>query len=116
MVNVIKEISSKNTISILCIKLIAAAVLLLCTYLATPYLPLHVGWENGLFEVAQCGLLVIGFIVAALCFTRAETVSVKMLWLIALPLWTLLFLRELSWGAVLMMPLEFSELVGLRRC
>lgn len=84
------------------------------SYLVTKTLPVSFGWENGWLEDVQVVVLLTGAL-TALCFALASNSNssvgreAKGLAMALVPVWCLLAARELSWGAVLLPPVGFSE-------
>lgn len=64
------------------------------------------GWENGRLEWLQvivlCGLIVLASVQAK----RAREQSVRRFWRLMIPVFVLMVLRELTWGAMLLPPVE----------
>lgn len=75
-------------------------------------LPVQLAWENHLIENAQVLLLFFGG-VCALAFAAISKNKqfCWFAWMVA-PLWFVLCLRELSWGAVFMAPLGTHDITG----
>ncbi|RYF26052.1 MAG: hypothetical protein EOO33_08040 [Comamonadaceae bacterium] len=84
------------------------------SYPATALLPLSVAWENGWLENTQVAVLLMGAVMAVM-FARDSAFALPqgraargMAWALA-PVWCLLAARELSWGAVLLPPVDFTQ-------
>ncbi|MDR6215754.1 hypothetical protein [Paracidovorax wautersii] len=84
------------------------------SYPAARLLPVSFGWENGWLEDLQVVVLLSGAVMAAV-FARQVVGNdgpgraVKGLALVLVPVWCLLAAREMSWGAVFLPPVGFSE-------
>lgn len=91
--------------------LVIAAALVAC-YFAAPLLPARLGWENGVIENTQVVLLLLGGLLAARYALRAPVQPQRAFWWVISPLWGVLALRELSWGATLLPPLHLDPLTG----
>jgi hypothetical protein len=87
------------------------AALFLCWWVA-PFLPISMGWENGLVENLQAIALFGGALLALFWRNQAQDMQVRAFWLMIAPVWFALCARELSWGAVFMQPLTFSAEFG----
>jgi hypothetical protein len=85
--------------------------LFLCWYVA-PFLPVSMGWENGLVENLQALVLLGGGVTSLFWYKKTQDSQARMFWLIITPVWLTLFARELSWGAVFMQPMDFSSEFG----
>jgi len=86
---------------------IAAVATLVAAYPASFVFPPWTGWENGPVENLQVVAYAIGFIQAGIIAYRSEG-SWRALWLAIMPIWFLLAMRELSWGAVFHDPSGFD--------
>ncbi|MFD2298604.1 hypothetical protein QRO11_10950 [Paracidovorax citrulli] len=80
---------------------------------AAAVLPVSAGWENGLLEDIQVVVLLAGAGMAVLAARRqvagdSEGLVAKGFAMAAAPVWCLLTARELSWGAALLPPIDFS--------
>lgn len=87
---------------------------LVLSYPATAWLPLSVAWENGWLENTQVVVLLTGAVMAVV-FARDDALALPqgsaargLAWALV-PVWCLLAARELSWGAVLLSPIDFTE-------
>ncbi|THJ31901.1 hypothetical protein E8K88_13825 [Lampropedia aestuarii] len=92
--------------------LIGTALALIGGYYSAPHLPPVLGWENGLLENTQVVILLFGG-----CWAYAEATNTgrqpnKAFWWVITPIWFVMALRELSWGAVLLMPLYMDPITG----
>lgn len=84
------------------------------SYPATAWLPLSVAWENGWLENIQVAVLLMGGAMAVV-FARDGALALPqgraargLAWALA-PVWCLLAAREMSWGAVFLSPVDFTE-------
>ncbi len=71
-------------------------------------LPAWASFENGPIEVGQV-LILLGGAAIALLFAIRDHTRLRWFWLAVSLIWTVLALRELSWGGVFMPPLLMSE-------
>lgn len=85
---------------------------LIATYPTARLLPVQFGWENGFFENAQFIVLVFSGLCALWWAIKAPTSAMRWFWLMIAPIWFILALRELSWGAALMTPLSLNPHTG----
>lgn len=85
---------------------------LVASYLIAPRLPAPFGWENGPIENLQAALLLVGGIWAFRLRAASPEPRYRAFWLLIAPIWLAMFARELSWGAVLLQPLDVSTLTG----
>lgn len=85
---------------------------LVASYLIAPRLPASFGWENGPIENLQAALLLVGGIWAFRLRAASPEPRYRAFWLLIAPIWLAMFARELSWGAVLLQPLDVSTLTG----
>lgn len=93
----------------------ARSVFLIGLILAYPLarlLPDQFGWENGFFENAQVIALLAAGLAALWWARQAPNAQVRWFWLMVAPIWFILTLRELSWGAVLLEPLAWDAHTG----
>lgn len=93
----------------------ARALLLLGLVLAYPIahsLPVEFGWENGFFENAQVIALLASGCMALWWGRQAGPTQLRWFWWMVAPIWLILTLRELSWGAVLLEPLAWDAHTG----
>jgi hypothetical protein len=72
-------------------------------------LPRAWGWENGVLETVQVLVLLAGVMLALAAWWRQRPSPMALLALCAVPFWIVLAAREMSWGAVLGVPLAFTE-------
>ena len=84
------------------------SALLAFSFASAGILPAWAGFENGPIEVGQVVLLLGGAIIALLFAIRNQT-RLRWFWHAVSLIWTVLALRELSWGGVFMPPLLMSE-------
>lgn len=77
-----------------------------------PLLPDSLGWENGPVENTQVVLLVLGGIMAIVLALKAPAQPARCFWWIIMPFWFSMAMRELSWGATLLPPIDFSPVMG----
>lgn len=75
-------------------------------------LPTSHGWENGIFENAQIMVLLTAGLCAAFWAWNAKHMRLRWFWCMITPIWFILALRELSWGAALLDPIFFSFETG----
>lgn len=94
------------------IALAAIAFGLIASYLLAPLLPHWTGWENGPVENAQAALLFWGGVSALHCAAQSEAGRPRAFWWMVAPIWFVMVGRELSWGAALLTPLDFSAQTG----
>jgi hypothetical protein len=87
---------------------VAGLAVLLFGYPASFFLPSWTGWENGPVEDLQVVAYAIGFLQAGIIAYRSEG-NWRALWLAVMPIWFLLAMRELSWGAVFHNPSGFDK-------
>lgn len=92
--------------------MLQAARLLLIALLPISYplalmLPGSWGWENNVFENAQVVVLLAGLVCASICYFKTS-LPIARLGLVAMPFWAIAAAREMSWGAVLLKPLEMT--------
>lgn len=92
--------------------LIGTAIALLGGYYAAPCLPPVLGWENGLIENTQVLILLWGGCWACAEARNATKQPNQAFWWVITPIWCVMALRELSWGAVLLMPLHMDPVTG----
>jgi len=85
---------------------------LVVSYICAPLLPITAGWENGWIENTQAVVLFSGGIWACGLAITASLRQEKVFWLVIAPLWFILGVRELSWGAVFCEPLSLSHITG----
>lgn len=71
-------------------------------------LPGWVGFENGPLENGQALLLSGGAVMAVWSAVHSHT-KLRWFWIAVSIVWTMLALRELSWGGVFMSPLSYSD-------
>ncbi|RMX08653.1 hypothetical protein D8I35_06210 [Corticibacter populi] len=90
----------------------ATTIFLLVAYALAPSLPPRIGWENGPIENLQVALLLVGGVLALREAYRAEQPVRRCVWWIVAPFWFALALRELSWGATMMVPLSVDSVTG----
>ena len=90
----------------------AILLALLAGYWISPLLPVSAGWENGVIENTQVAVCLFGLVCAIHYARRDRSLPDGWFWLIIIPFWAAFAARELSWGATLFAPLEFSELTG----
>lgn len=90
----------------------AFSLVQLLMFVTAPMLPVSFGWENGPIENAQVILLIGGAVLALRYRDAAPTKNQKIFWLIIAPLWFVMAVRELSWGAVFYTPLSFDIELG----
>lgn len=86
--------------------------ILLLSYPLALYAPVQIGWENHLIENLQLAVLFSGFLVACYFAKPIKNKSIFWLAVIAMPLWFIIFMREISWGATLLHPLYTHEITG----
>lgn len=103
--------STQSSIRSLIEAVLFGIALFIC-YLLAAYLPVSFGWENGILENAQVLLLLAGGVYAARSAIVSSSKRSKIFWAIVIPVWFMLALRELSWGAMFHTPLAFSEETG----
>lgn len=87
----------------------ALLLALLACFPAAMLLPRTWGWENGVLETVQVLVLLAGAVLAAAAWWRQRPSPMALLALCAVPFWLVLAAREMSWGAVLGVPLAFTE-------
>lgn len=78
--------------------------ILLLTYPLCRILPKPFGWENGVIENAQAGILFVGFWLALVFARCAKQPQQTNFWVGLAPFWLLFFGRELSFGRALLPP------------
>jgi hypothetical protein len=81
----------------------------IAVYPVSLHVPPSWGWEDGPIENAQVAVLLAGCVWAALISLRSRHAPLAALARCAAPLWLVLTARELSWGAVFMHPLGYSD-------
>lgn len=84
----------------------------LATFFVVSKVPSPIAWENGPIENAQVVILLLGGIVAFIFAWKCKNKQFRWFALMVAPLWIILALRELSWGAVFMEPLGVDEITG----
>jgi hypothetical protein len=84
------------------------AALLALSFASAGILPAWTGFENGPIENAQVLLLLGGGFLAARFAVRNQ-LATKWFWIAVVPVWIIMALRELSWGAVFLPALSISE-------
>lgn len=92
--------------------LIGTVAALWAMYFLAPYIPPVWGWENGIFENTQVVILLFG---GAWAFKEARISTEtrhKVFWWVITPIWFVMALRELSWGATLLMPVYMDPITG----
>jgi len=94
------------------VKVLMVIAGLILAYPLALVLPVELGWENGLIENTQTAILLFGGILSLCAFAREPDRQISRLWLIAAPIWLILFARELSWGAVFYTPLSIDPQTG----
>lgn len=72
------------------------------------FMPAAWAWENGIVENVQVAVLLLGGLMAGLAWRRLRPGPIAVLACCALPVWLLLAGRELSWGAVFLLPQGFG--------
>ncbi|THU00660.1 hypothetical protein E9531_10340 [Lampropedia puyangensis] len=92
--------------------IVLTALALLGGYYLAPYLPPVWGWENGLIENAQVLVLIAGSFWAIREARHSQRQPHRAFWWIICPIWLAMALRELSWGACLLMPLHIDPVTG----
>lgn len=77
-------------------------------------LPYWVSWENQIVENFQVVVLLLGGFFAFTFFLgfAGQGRGYRWFWLMIIPIWFVLFARELSWGAVFLSPVGMDELTG----
>lgn len=85
---------------------------LISGYLLSWVLPNEWSWENNWLENIQLLILLSGFLFSIYRYGGELNNRIASLWLVAIPLWFILFSRELSWGAVFFEPLFFDSITG----
>lgn len=103
---------SKSSIARFAFGMAACVLIILISCWLAPLLPVTTGWENGPIENSQVVILLGGFFCAAIFYFRQSEARLKALWLCIMPVWLILAMRELSWGAVFYPPLEFFGYTG----
>lgn len=92
--------------------LLSTAIALLGGYYVAPYFPPVLGWENGLLENTQVVILLFGGCWAYTEAKNATSQPRRTFWWVITPIWFVMALRELSWGACLLMPLYIDPVTG----
>ncbi len=82
--------------------------ILLLTYPLCRVLPKTFGWENGVIENVQAGILLVGFWLALIFARSAKQPQLTNFWIGLAPFWLLFFSRELSFGRALLPPLRID--------
>lgn len=85
-----------------------AILFFICSFPFSLFLPLWVSWENQILENAQAAVLILGAIIA-FCFGLKAQGRMRVFWFSMVPIWIIMFARELSWGAVFFAPTSVSE-------
>lgn len=85
---------------------------LLVAYPLARWLPVSFGWENGVFENAQFVVLLASGLLACFWASRSKSRVLRWFWCMVAPIWFILALRELSWGAALLQPIHFDPETG----
>lgn len=78
---------------------IVIAILLASLVLAR-ILPGEMGWENGVIENTQVGILILGGIFSIIFSTRSKETKEKLFWYAVAAIFVFAIARELSWGRV----------------
>lgn len=92
---------------------VAATLLALAAgHFAASRVPSSVGWENGLVENVQVGLLLAGGLLALRHGRAHGSGRDRTFWFLMVPLWFVLAARELSWGACFLPPYAFDPGTG----
>lgn len=84
------------------------AALLAISFASAGILPAWTGFENGPIENAQVLVLLGGALLAIRFAVRAQS-NLRWFWMAVFPIWLVMSLRELSWGAVFLPALSISE-------
>lgn len=85
-----------------------AIILFFCSFPFSLYFPIWISWENQILENAQAAVLFLGAVVAFVFALRSEG-KIRIFWFAVVPIWIIMFARELSWGAVFFAPTSVSE-------
>lgn len=96
---------------------VLVVLVLAVSYPVALWLPDWVGWENGPVENTQALVLFLGFVAALIFAARSHGATqtgspVRLFWIMVAPVWLILCVRELSWGAVFMPPLLVDPETG----
>lgn len=87
-------------------------IVIVLSYYAALLLPVSFGAENGVIESTQVSLLLLGGMWCLVCWAKCTSPRWRAFWLMIGPLWLILALQELSWGAVFLEPVSISEVLG----
>lgn len=95
------------------LSLILGTVLgLIAGYFLAPVLPPVIGWENGLLENTQVVILLFGGYWAFKEARSAPNQTRRVFWWVITPIWFVIVMREISWGAGLLMPIYIDPVTG----
>lgn len=105
--SICQALKPRREVSFFCTRVdLLVSAILLCAYPLASVLPVTAGWENGAIENIQA--LVLCFC-ALICF-YANSKKTNSLCLPAGMTFLLMFLRELSWGRVLLTPTRITDM------
>ncbi|THJ35261.1 hypothetical protein E8K88_04525 [Lampropedia aestuarii] len=93
-------------------QLVTGLIFIPILFLLCRRLPVHVGWENGFFEVLQNVVLGVGMLASLLMAVLRRQHVQRNFWLGISLVWLLMLGRELSWGAVFLTPAGFGPISG----
>lgn len=94
---------------ILCMTSVAV---LYAFYKIAPLLPDSWGWENGPVENTQVAILALGGFISIFFALKANQQPERCFWWVITPFWFSMAMRELSWGATLLPPIDFDPVMG----
>lgn len=92
--------------------LTATLLFLWASYVAASRLPNSTGWENGPVENLQVAMLLAGGLVALHGGHVHQPGRLRTFWRLMAPIWFVLAVRELSWGACFLPPYDVAIETG----
>jgi hypothetical protein len=85
---------------------------LLLAYLASLLLPYSMGWEDGILEWTQAAIILIGCFTVIYYHYKVSERQMGRFWYAQVPVWLIMFGREISWGAAFLPYEDFNVITG----